>query len=610
MTGRGRRTSGEARRPRLPRPRRLLRDDARRRSLLRPAREALDGRLLPVEPLHAVVGRGDRDGGDHVFGGHAARGHGDGREERRRGELAVVVDARVRHAHRLLLREALAAGGGRLRRRGRGAALLRAAGGVPARLPRRVPGAAHQHPHHGVGQPRDGEGARRDARRLEVGGSRHLPAADVPVHRCGRLLGGRVGERFSVPLRDGWRDRPRVRVGRGGRRHGRDEGEDRRRSPGVLASGDVVRVRGRGPVVPARLGRRRLGAPRDHVRDAARVSWWASWYPGAEPGGGGYVAQNMLACRDERHSRAAALYFNVAHYAMRSWPWLITALCSLAIYGGSLRNPAGEEDPGLNYVQMMVDFLPVGLRGFMLASFAAAFMSTQATQMNWGSSYLVNDLYRRFLKKGASERHYVLASRIATALTLVLSLVATTFMSQISKVWEFLLTIGAGTGLVYILRWYWWRVNAWSEVAAMASALVTSLGLRSLGSSYPVFDPATPRGFAMTLVTTTAVTTAVWLAATFATAPEPREKLAAFYAKVRPAGPGWKRIAGAAAVAEHRGEIPRNLAFWALGTVFVYSIMFVTGALLFGDTARALVFGAVLAVSGALLFTGLAREKT
>ena len=340
------------------------------------------------------------------------------------------------------------------------------------------------------------------------------------------------------------------------------------------------------------------------------VSWWASWYPGAEPGGGGYVAQNMLACRDERHSRAAALYFNVAHYAMRSWPWLVTALCSLAIYGGSLRNPAGEEDPGLNYVQMMVDYLPLGLRGFMLASFAAAFMSTQATQMNWGSSYLVNDLYRRFLKKGASERHYVLASRIATALTLVLSLVATVFMNQISKVWEFLLTIGAGTGLVYILRWYWWRVNAWSEVAAMASALVTSLGLRSLGSSYPAFDAATPKGFALTLVATTAVTTAVWLAATFATAPEPREKLAAFYAKVRPAGPGWKRIAGAAAVAERRGEIPRNLAYWALGVIFVYSIMFATGAVLFGDTARALGFGAALAISGGLLFAGMAREKS
>jgi Na+/proline symporter len=259
---------------------------------------------------------------------------------------------------------------------------------------------------------------------------------------------------------------------------------------------------------------------------------------------------------------------------------------------------------------MMVDYLPFGLRGFMLASFAAAFMSTQATQMNWGSSYLVNDLYRRFIKREASEKHYVLASRIATALTVVLSLVATVFMNQISKVWELLLTLGAGTGLVYILRWYWWRVNAWSEVAAMTSALVTSIGLRSLGARYAAFDPATPKGFAMTLVTTTAVTTAVWLATTFATAPEPRETLAAFYEKVRPAGPGWRRIAGAAAVAEQRGEIPRNLAFWALGTVFVYSLMFATGAVLFGDTGRALLFGAALAVSGTLLFAGLAREKT
>jgi Na+/proline symporter len=259
---------------------------------------------------------------------------------------------------------------------------------------------------------------------------------------------------------------------------------------------------------------------------------------------------------------------------------------------------------------MMVDFLPAGLRGFMLASFAAAYMSTQATQMNWGSSYLVNDLYRRFIRRRATEKHYVLVSRAATALTVVLSLVATVFMSQISKVWEFLLTLGAGTGLVYILRWYWWRVNAWSEVAAMASALVTSLGLRSLGSRYPVFDPATPRGFAMTLVTTTAVTTAIWLAATFGTRPEPREKLAAFYEKVRPAGPGWKRIVGAEAVAEKRGEIPRNLFFWLLGTVFVYSIMFATGAVIFGQTTRALVFGVLLAISGSLLFSGLAREKT
>ena len=340
------------------------------------------------------------------------------------------------------------------------------------------------------------------------------------------------------------------------------------------------------------------------------VSWWASWYPGAEPGGGGYVAQNMLACRDERHSRAAALYFNVAHYAMRSWPWLITALCSLAIYGGSLRNPAGEEDPGLNYVQMMVDFLPVGLRGFMLASFAAAYMSTQATQMNWGSSYLVNDLYRRFLKKDASERHYVLASRLATALTVVLSLVATVFMNQISKAWEFLLMIGAGTGLVYILRWYWWRVNAWSEVAAMASALVDvarpavarvelrrvrpgdTAGLRDdardddsrddgrLAHDHVCHGPGAAR--------------------------EARRVL-------REGAPGGSRLEtnrGRSRRGGASGEIPRNLVFWALGVVFVYSIMFATGAALFGDTSRALLFGAALVVSGSLLFAGMAREKT
>src|SRR4029453_1220279 len=235
--------------------------------------------------------------------------------------------------------------------------------------------------------------------------------------------------------------------------------------------------------------------------------------------------------------------------------------------------------------------------------------STQATQMNWGSSYLVNDLYRRFVRRNASEKHYVLVSRAATALTVVLSLVATIFMNQISEVWKFLLTLGAGTGLVNILRWYWWRVNAWSEVAAMSAALVTSLGLRSLGTRYPVFDADTPKGFAITLVTTTAVTTAVWLAATFGTRPEPREKLVAFYEKVRPAVPGWRRVAGAERTAERKGEIPRNLLFWVLGTIFVYAIMFGTGAAIFHQTGRALLFGVIGALSGGLPFAGLARER-
>ena len=340
------------------------------------------------------------------------------------------------------------------------------------------------------------------------------------------------------------------------------------------------------------------------------LNWWASWYPGAEPGGGGYVAQNMLACKDEKHSRAAALFFNIAHYAMRSWPWVVTALCSLALYGGAVKNAAGAEDPGLNYVRMMTDLLPVGLRGLMIASFAAAYMSTQATQMNWGSSYLVNDLYRRFVKRGASEKHYVLASRLATMVTLILSLVVTVFMDQISKVWELLLTLGAGTGLVYILRWYWWRVNAWSEVSAMACALVTSLGLRAAGSTVPALDPARPEGFALNLILTTAVTTAVWLAVTFATRPEPAETLAVFYRKVRPAGRGWGPVARATGLEPPQGEVARNFGFWILGIAFVYSIMFSVGGLIFHQPQRALVFGAILAVSGFLLVRGLVREPS
>ena len=188
----------------------------------------------------------------------------------------------------------------------------------------------------------------------------------------------------------------------------------------------------------------------------------------------------------------------------------------------------------------------------MLASFVAAFSSTQATQMNWGSSYLVNDLYRRFIKRDASEKHYVLASRLATALTLVLSLIATQFMDQISHAWQFLLMLGAGTGLVYILRWYWWRVNAWSEVSAMAAALIVSLSIRNF------IDSSSPNGFAIGLIITTAATTLVWLVVTMLTQPEPRATLDAFYKKVRPAGPGWGVIARESGIEPVRGELGRN----------------------------------------------------
>jgi Na+/proline symporter len=250
----------------------------------------------------------------------------------------------------------------------------------------------------------------------------------------------------------------------------------------------------------------------------------------------------------------------------------------------------------------MVDILPAGLRGFMIASFAAAYMSTQATQMNWGSSYLMNDLYRRFMRRDASERHYVNASRVATFITLCLSLVVTVFMDQVSHAWEFLLMLGAGTGLVYILRWYWWRVNAWSEVSAMASALVVSLIMRV------TVDTTRPEGFAMTLIVTTLITTVVWLAVTFLTQPESRDTLRNFYLKVRPAGPGWAPLVAETGVEPPRGELSRNALNWVMGIAMVYAIMFGTGALIFDQPLKLAVCSAIVVVTFIGLLTTLRKK--
>src|SRR5207248_2047431 len=187
------------------------------------------------------------------------------------------------------------------------------------------------------------------------------------------------------------------------------------------------------------------------------VNWWATWYPGAEPGGGGYVAQRMLSAKDERHSLLATLWFNIAHYAVRPWPWILVALASLILF-------PGLPDPETGYIRVMIDYLPSSLRGLMVAAFAAAFMSTIATQLNWGASYLVNDFYRRFVRRDASEPHYVLASRVATALLTVISAAVAFRIESIGGAWKLLIITGAGTGAVLLLRWYWWRINAWSEV--------------------------------------------------------------------------------------------------------------------------------------------------
>ncbi|MBI2524763.1 MAG: Na+:solute symporter [Candidatus Rokubacteria bacterium] len=314
------------------------------------------------------------------------------------------------------------------------------------------------------------------------------------------------------------------------------------------------------------------------------VNWWASWYPGAEPGGGGYVAQRILATKDERHAFLAALWFNVAHYVLRPWPWILVALCSMLLYPG-LANP--EE----GYVRVMVDQLPPVWRGFLLAAFFAAYMSTISTHLNWGASYLLNDVYRRHLRPDASPGHYVAVGRWATLGLMVISGIITYYLKSVEGAWKFLLAIGAGTGLVYLLRWYWWRINAWSEVAAMAAALVLSLSLQ-FGAG---LDPATPRSFAWLMLLTVAGTTLVWLAVTHLTPPEPVEHLRRFYERVRPGGRGWVEVAGRA---DEEGPGWGGLGRWLLGCAVVYLGLFGTGSLLLGRPWRGLTLvGAALALT-------------
>ncbi len=313
------------------------------------------------------------------------------------------------------------------------------------------------------------------------------------------------------------------------------------------------------------------------------VNWWASWYPGAEPGGGGYVAQRILSTKNERHALLAALWFNIAHYALRPWPWIVVALVSMVLY-------PGLADPESGYVKVMVDLLPPFWRGFLIAAFFAAYMSTISTQLNWGASYLVNDVYRRFWARGRSERHYAAAGRLATLVMMVISGVVTLNIGTVEGAWKFLLAIGAGTGLVYLLRWYWWRVNAWSEVSAMAAALVFSL-VAQLGFGLSADDP---RGFAYLLLVTTAATTIVWLMVTYLTPAEPLESLRAFHRRVRAGGPGWRAVAPDAAGGIAIGA---GLIQWLLGCAVVYLALFGIGGLVLGRRGS----GALAVVAAVLL---------
>ena len=321
------------------------------------------------------------------------------------------------------------------------------------------------------------------------------------------------------------------------------------------------------------------------------VQWWAAWYPGQEPGGGGYVVQRILSAKDERHGLLATLWFTIAHYALRPWPWILVGFVGLLRYPG-LANP--EE----GYVRVMVDILPSPFKGMLLAAFAAAYMSTISTHLNWGASYLVNDIYLRFVSPGATTRAQVIASRAATVVLMACSLVVMSLLTSVEQGWKLLLGLGAGTGLVLILRWYWWRVNAWSEISAMVTSFVTSIIL--LRQQYDLTDPSSDR-FAKTMLVTVLVTTVVWLAVTLLTGPESEETLARFYRKVRPGGPGWRQVAerlGFGADPIPGGAL--SWVNWLAGLVAVYAAVFAIGAILTGFPTRGLLYG-VAAVGAFLL---------
>jgi len=317
------------------------------------------------------------------------------------------------------------------------------------------------------------------------------------------------------------------------------------------------------------------------------VQWWAAWYPGAEPGGGGYVAQRIFSARSERDGVLATLFFQIAHYALRPWPWIVTGLATVILYPTLQDREAG-------YVQAFVDLLPTPWRGFMLAGFAAAYMSTVGTHLNWGASYLVNDCYKRFVKKEGSEKHYVAVSRASTGLLFLASVVVTSQLSSVEKAWELLLALGAGTGLVLILRWYWWRINAWSEISAMLASFAVSV--LSFAFITPRFAANDPNATAAVMLTTVACSTVVWLTVTLLTKPEPDAVLESFYRRVRPGGPGWAKVSERLGLG--REPIPGGALTWTnwiAGILAVYATLFGIGKLIFGFTGTGLVMLAVAA---------------
>lgn len=317
------------------------------------------------------------------------------------------------------------------------------------------------------------------------------------------------------------------------------------------------------------------------------VQWWASWYPGAEPGGGGYIAQRMMSAKDEKHSLLATLWFNIAHFAIRPWPWIIVALAALVLYPDA-------PDKGATYVMVIRDIMPAGLLGLLMAAFLAAYMSTIASQTVWGTSYIINDLFRPFIKPGGSEKYYVKVSRITTFILLFFSLIVTTQFDKISDAWRFILACSGGIGLVLILRWFWWRINAWSEISAMFAPypllvyLIFNRGM-DLQTDYPTI-----------LLYIVVWSTIVWLIVTFLTTPTDERTLKSFYKRVHPGGWGWRKISSEMPEVKGDTGYGRLLVNWIAGSVMIMSALFGTGRLIFAEYQSAIIYY-LLAVVAAIV---------
>lgn len=353
------------------------------------------------------------------------------------------------------------------------------------------------------------------------------------------------------------------------------------------------------------------------------VQWWSSWYPGAEPGGGGYIAQRMLAAKDENHAIGATFFFNIMHYALRPWPWILVALASIVVYPdlASIQEAFPNVTPDklghdLAYSAMLTK-LPSGLLGVVLASLVAAYMSTISTQLNWGSSYIVFDFYKQQINPNASEKRLVAVGRISTVVLMLFSAALALLLQNALQLFDILLAFGAGTGLIFILRWFWWRINAWSEITAMFASGIISIILKLTPVGAYLF--ATETGLFpdwSEYIFIVVLTTAIWLIATFMTQPESNDTLRSFYKKIQPGGPGWSKVVADAKTDaveivkdKEKWSVPAGITAMLLGVILIYSIMFATGYWIYGRTTQAIVLTVISAIAGVLLVKAWNRLK-